>query len=186
MRNIFIDLGAGSGDDIKGYYNLAPENKFHEIHAFEPNPSRVSQIQKRFPNVTVYNAAAGVKDAKSKLYLGNHPNTNSLLEEKVSINVNNYIEVQEMDFCKWMKENFAAEDYITLVIDIEGGEYQLLQEMYNQDLWSWIDQIYVEFHGEKLANFDMRVEDNLTKQLVDFYGKRTYIYRKHQHEQFLN
>lgn len=185
MRKAFIDLGAGSGDDIQGYYKLHAENKTHAVYAFEPNPSRVSQIQKRFPNVTVYNAAAGVQDAKSKMFLGNHPNTSSLLKEKVSINVNNYIEVQEMDFCKWLKENFTAEDYITLVIDIEGGEYQLLEEMRKQDLWSWIDQIYVEFHGTKLAGFDMKIEEDLTEDLIRFYDKNAYIYRKHQHEGFL-
>lgn len=185
MRNIFIDLGAGSGDDIKGYYSLDPANKQHEVFAFEANPKRTAGIKKRYPEVTVFTAAAGTEDTTAKMYLGNTLNTSSLLEEKISVDTNKYIDVQVIDICRWMKENFTADDFITMVIDIEGAEYQLLSEMYNQDLWNWIDQIYVEFHGEKLADFDMNVENNLTKQLVDFYGKRAYIYRKHQHEQFL-
>jgi FkbM family methyltransferase len=185
MKKVFIDLGAGSGDDIQGYYDLHPENKMHEVHAFEPNPKRVSGIRKRFPNVKVYNAAAGTEDSKSKMFLGNHPNTSSLLVEKVSVSKNNFIEVQVIDLCKWMKENFTQDDYITMVVDIEGAEYELLHAMREQGLWSWVNEMYMEFHGQKLEGFDMKIEEDFTKDLIDFYGERVYIYRKHQHKQFL-
>jgi len=185
MRQAFIDLGAGTGGDIAGYYKLNPKNKSHEVFAFEANPKRIPALRKRFPNVTIHNAAAGVKDAKTKMYLGNHPNTSSLLKEKVSINTKNFVEVQEIDFCKWLKENFTSNDYITLVVDIEGGEYELLSAMYQQDLWCLIDQLYVEFHGEKLKGFDINIEHDLTKKLIEFYDKNVYIYRKHQHNQFV-
>jgi len=185
MRKVFIDLGAGSGDDIKGYYNLYPGNKLHEIYAFEPNPRRTIGIAERYPAAHVYTAAAGVEDTTSKLYLGNSLNTNSLNINKVSVNKNNYIDVRVIDICKWMKNNFSYDDYITMVIDIEGGEYEVLQAMYDQQLWEWVDQLYVEFHGEKLANFDIEIENTLVDKLIDFYGDRVYIYRKHQHQQFL-
>ena len=185
MRRAFIDLGAGTGGDIAGYYKLEPGNKSHEVFAFEPNPSRIPSLKKKFPKASVYNAAAGTKDSQTKMYLGNHPNTSSLLREKVSIDVKKFIEVQEIDFCKWLKENFTSTDYITLVIDIEGGEYELLSAMHEQGLWSWINQLYVEFHGEKLKGFDIAVEKQLTENLIEFYGENVYIYRKHQHEKFL-
>lgn len=185
MRKVFIDLGAGSGDDIKGYYNLSPENKLHEVYAFEANPKRTVGIKKRYPNVTVYTAAAGTEDTKAKMYLGNHLNTSSLLQEKKSVNTKNYIDVQVINICKWIKDNFTEDDYITLVVDIEGAEYELLGAMREQGLWSWINEMYMEFHGEKLEGFDMKIEEDFTKDLIDFYGERVYIYRKHQHEQFL-
>jgi len=185
MRKVFIDLGAGSGDDIMGYYALNPENKTHEVYAFEANPKRTAGIKKRYPDVTVYTAAAGTEDATAKMYLGNHLNTSSLLEEKVSVSTDSYIDVQVMDFCKWIKNNFTEEDYITLVVDIEGSEYELLEAMRSHGLWSWINEMYMEFHGQKLEGFNLKIEDDLTYDLIDFYGGNVYIFRKHQHEQFI-
>jgi len=45
--------------------------------------------------------------------------------------------------------------------------------------------LYVEFHGEKLKGFDINIEHDLTKKLIEFYDKNVYIYRKHQHNQFV-
>lgn len=185
MRKVFIDLGAGSGDDIKGYYDLDPDNKNHEVFAFEPNPVRVEGIIKRFPEATVHVAAAGTSDTTLKLYLGKSLNTSSLLKEKVSVDERKYIDVEVIDFCRWMIYNFKQEDYITLVVDVEGAEYDLLHAMHAMGLWHWIDQIYVEFHGEKLENFDMAVEQQLTESLIDHFGDNCYIFRKHQHDKFI-
>ncbi|MAG49618.1 hypothetical protein CMO86_08205 [Candidatus Woesearchaeota archaeon] len=185
MKNVFIDLGAGSGDDIKGYYKLAPDNKTHEVHAFEPNPKRTDGIKARFPNINVYTAAAGIKEGTVKLYLGNSLNTSSTNENKVSINTSRYIESPVIDIPTWLKQNFRQTDYITMVMDIEGGEYELLQAMYDDGVWSWIDEMYVEFHGTKLRGFDMKIEEDLTKKLIDYYEDKVYIFRKHNHEQFV-
>lgn len=185
MRNVFIDLGAGSGDDIKGYYSLDEGNRSHEVFAFEANPKRTAGIKKRFPEATVYTAAVGTEDGTARMYLGNTLNTSSLNEKKVSVSTNNYIDVRVMDFCNWMRSNFTENDYITVVIDIEGGEYEILAEMESQGLWDWIDHFYVEFHGEKIADFDMDIENGLVERLIDHFNDRVYIFRKHQHEQFL-
>lgn len=185
MRKIFIDLGAGSGDDIKGYYNLAPDNYLHEVFAFEANPKRVEGIKKRYPYINVYTAAAGMDDTTVKLYLGGSLNTSSTNENKVSISTDKYVETSMIDLPRWMEENFTQDDYITMVMDIEGGEYDLLQGLYDAGLWFWINEMYVEFHGEKLRDFDMRIEEKLTNKLIDFYDDKVYIFRKHNHKQFV-
>tara|TARA_B100001939_G_C16907759_1_gene603129 strand:- start:232 stop:810 length:579 start_codon:yes stop_codon:yes gene_type:complete len=185
MKNVFIDLGAGSGDDIKGYYKLDPNNNTHEVHAFEPHPKRADGIKKKYPNANVYTAAAGIEEGTAKLYLGSSLNTSSTNENKISINTNKYIETPVIDIPTWLKQNFRQNDYITMVMDIEGGEYDLLQGLWNAGVWSWIDEMYVEFHGEKIHGFDMKVEENLTKKLIDFYEDKVYIFRKHNHKQFV-
>lgn len=185
MRKIFIDLGAGSGDDIKGFYGLDESNRDYEVFAFEANPSRSHGIKKRYPSATVFTAAAGVEDSTGKLYLGKSLNTASMNEKKISISVNNYVETQIIDFCDWMSHNFSCDDHIVVVMDIEGGEYELLTRMEEEGLWDWIDEFYVEFHGEKIADFDMSVEEGLVKRLISKFENRVYIFRKHQHEQFL-
>lgn len=185
MRKAFIDLGAGSGDDIKGFYQLDKSHADWEIFAFEPNPTRTKGIKQQYPNANVFTAAAGVSDGTMKLYLGNHPNTSSLKIEKKSINKNKYLNVEVIDLVRWMKAEFCEDDQIIMVIDIEGAEYDLLERLREEGMWSWINELYVEFHGEKLANFDIAIENNLCRDLIEFYQKRVYIFRKHQHEKFL-
>ena len=185
MRHVFIDLGAGSGDDIQGFYNLGLQNKLTEVFAFEANPERTTGIKNRFPEVQVFTAAVGTEDTTSKMYLGKTLNTSSLNENKVSVNKNNYIEVEVIDLCKWMKENFTSEDYITMVMDIEGGEYDLLAKMEQEGMWDWINEFYIEFHGEKIADFDMQIEEDLTLKLIKKFNNKVYIFRKHNHDQFV-
>lgn len=185
MRRIFIDLGAGSGDDIKGFYNLDPKNKNAEVYAFEANKARTDKLKKRYPNVNVFTAGAGTEDTTMKLYLGGSLNTSSLLETKKSIDKNKYHEVEVIDLCRWMKENFNSSDHITMVMDIEGAEYDLLEKMDAEGLFNWISEFYVEFHGEKLDGFDMAIEEDLTKRLIDRFEDRVYIFRKHNHDQFV-
>lgn len=185
MRKIFIDLGAGSGGDIQGYYSFSSDNLNDEIYAFEANPIRTKELAKKYPNINIFTAAAGIHDGIAKMYLGNTLNTSSLNEKKKSVNVNNYIEVQVIDICKWMKDNFTVDDYITMVMDIEGSEYEILPEMKNQGLWEWINEFYVEFHGNKIEGLDPSTEEELTSRLIEHFNDRVYIFRKHQHEQFL-
>lgn len=185
MRRVFIDLGAGSGDDIKGFYNLSLQNKLTEVFAFEANPERTDGIKKRFPEAQVFTAAVGIKDTSAKMYLGKTLNTSSLNENKVSVSKDNYIEVKVIDLCRWMQENFTSEDYITMVMDIEGGEYELLEKMKLEGMWDWINEFYVEFHGEKIANFNMEIEEDLTTELIKKFNNRVYIFRKHNHSQFV-
>lgn len=185
MRKIFIDLGAGSGDDIKGYFSLDPENITHEVFAFEANPARVNDIKKKYPNAIVYAAAAGTQDTTAKLYIGKTLNSSSLNKDKIGLPKRNVIQVPVVDICEWMRSNFSIDNYITMVIDIEGGEYELLAAMEQQDMLRWIDQLYIEFHGQKILNFDMSVEEDLTDMLIEKFEERVYIFRKHQHDRFL-
>ena len=186
MRNIFIDLGAGSGDDIEGYFKLDPKNKLHEVFAWEANSDRIPNITKRFPFATVVNAAAGITNDTQKFFLGSiGPNSSSLLENKVNVGKRGFRNIEVKDYCQWMKENFTADDYITMVIDIEGSEYELLSKMYAEGLFDWINQFYVEFHGKKLEGFDMKVEDDLADLLINKFGNRVYIYERHQSSKFV-
>ena len=131
----------------------------------------------------VYNAAAGIYDGAGALYLGQTLNGSSLNSAKRNVTSTSIV-VTIVDLCKWLKDNFTQDDNITMVMDIEGAEYELLGQMIKEDLWPWIDQFYVEFHGPKIANFDMGIERNYVNQLIDFFGDRVYIYQYHQHEQF--
>jgi FkbM family methyltransferase len=184
MKRVLIDFGAGTGDDIKGFYNLDPKNKTAEVHAFEANPVRISKLKDRYPNVNIYNAGVGTQNTRMKLYLGNTLNTSSFLESKKSITTERFHEVEVIDICQWMKDNFNSSDHITMVIDIEGAEYDVLEAMEDQGLWNWISEFYVEFHGTKLEGFDMTRETNLVNRLVDRFDDKVYICNYHNHKQF--
>ena len=39
------------------------------------------------------------------------------------------VQVEAVDFSKWLENTFQADDYIVLKMDIEGSEYEVLSKM---------------------------------------------------------
>lgn len=182
--NVFYDLGAGSGTDIKLFYNMY--NKIvWDVHAFEIQEKRVSKIKEKYPNINVVNAAAGSYNGTADFYHGKSENGTSLMAGKSGVNVNNKETVNVVDFAEYMSTHSNKDDNIIVLIDIEGGEYELVEHLKATGKIDWIDELYIEFHGHKLKGFDIQIEDDMVKYLIDKFDDKVYIYRKHQHEQFL-
>jgi len=182
--NTFFDLGAGSGDDIKGFYKLDEDHKTWSVHAFEANKDRSLKLKKRYPNITVIEAAAGTFDGVGTFYKGHNQNGFSLKREKIG-NLGKQEEIQVVDICKYIENTCSRDDKICMVIDIEGGEYEIVDALKETGIIDWIDDLYIEFHGNKLSGFDINIEDKMVDYLIEKFGDNVYIYRKHQHEQFL-
>lgn len=182
--NTFFDLGAGSGDDIKGFYELDESHKDWSIHAFEANTDRSSKLKKRYPEITVVEAAAGTFNGTGTFYKGHNQNGSSLKRAKIG-NLGKQEKVPVVDICEYIKNTCTQDDQICMVIDIEGGEYEIVDALKESGVINWIDDLYIEFHGNKLSGFDMNIENEMVEYLINKFGDNVYIYRKHQHEQFL-
>lgn len=182
--NVFYDLGAGSGTDIKLFYDMYNEIEW-DVHAFEIQKERVSEIKKNHPNAYVVNAAAGSYNGTANFYKGVSKNSTSLLAEKTGVSVNNKETVDVVDFAEYMSTHSNEDDNIIVLIDIEGGEYELVEHLKATGKIDWIDELYIEFHGHKLKGFDIQIEDDMVKYLIDKFGDKVYIYKMHQHKQFL-
>jgi len=62
------------------------------------------------------------------------------------------IQVNCIDFSKYLKENINKDDYVICKMDIEGAEYEVLGKLIDEDTIDLIDEIYIEWHNHLLKN----------------------------------
>ena len=81
-------------------------------------------------------------------------------------NFNLTIEVDCINLREFI-ETFSKKDNIVLKLDIEGAEYDILEDFIQHNTLDYINHLYVEFHSEMFINgneFQKR-EDNILKIL---------------------
>ena len=78
--------------------------------------------------------------------------------------------IECIDFGEWIKTMFDINDYIILKLDIEGGEYDVLEKMIKDGSVKYINKLYIEWHFSKLIGFDVDRHTRLNKILTDSYG----------------
>jgi FkbM family methyltransferase len=153
---IFIDIGAYIGDTL-----AKALNKFKNIdyfYAFEPYPDSFNLLKKQYEssNIICINKAVGTKNEIIKLYLHKDIDIipkycvgNSTIKEKINVS-NKFIKVECVDFNEFLN-NFNIDDEIILKIDIEGGEYKLLNHLLKSNKLNLIKKIYCEWHYAKIG-----------------------------------
>lgn len=177
-----IFLGAGDGGDIEMFFEEYGTD--WDVFAIEAHPTRVSRIRKKFKSkVEVLQVAASTSYGSMALHLGPNLNNSSLDGNKINCNRGSIL-VSTIDFTQWMKTNMTEDNEILLVMDIEGGEFPVLEKMREEGLFDWIDEFYMEFHGRKLAGFDMQIELDWIDYLKEKFGEKVYICKVYQHDKF--
>ncbi|MHA1591198.1 MAG: FkbM family methyltransferase [Candidatus Heimdallarchaeaceae archaeon] len=155
MRKIYIDGGAYSKDSF-AQFSLDG----FEIFAFDPIPKAEGIIPK----------AMGTFDGKTMMAV-NHDRPMASTIEKGNMLYNNgifpfhhthpekepnkveMIEVEVFDFPKWFRDNFCKDDYIIFKADIEGSEFDILEQMIKDNTISWLDELYCEFHSFHMPEY---------------------------------
>lgn len=151
---VFIDLGAFTGDTLE--IALKRYKGFDRFYAFEPLTKNFEILKKKFgdkKNVYLINAAADTEAHKGKFYFGNEwgDKGGSLCNSKTTCSKDIFETVACLDFSKFVTENFSLKDKIILKIDIEGKEYDLFKYMIKGNSISYIDQIYCEWHYDRIG-----------------------------------
>ena len=141
--SIVFDLGGYRGQwasDIFARYSC-------RIEVFEPVPHYARNIEKRFagnPKITVHElglaggtgeSSIAISDDRSSLYGSNGESCKIKLVEARS-----FLEQQGFPRIALMK------------INIEGGEYELLEHLLENDLIKHVDNIQVQFHDQVVPN----------------------------------
>lgn len=177
IMKIFIDGGGNWKKIVDRYLALV---EFDEIYVFEPNPLFYDSYN--FSNYKLIKKAMWIEDAMMPFYISKDSNqvASSLFEDKFcKVNnelVSNYwnesIDVECIDFSKWLKDNFDLNDRITLKLDIEGAEFPVLLKMINDETIKMIEKLYVEFHLSTCPN----QQDNYKKILDSFNELNIKLY----------
>jgi len=136
-NSVVFDLGGYEGQwasDIFARYCC-------NVHVFEPVPQFFEKIKGRFsmnPKIRVYQF--GLSGANSTMQLSIDDDGSSLYGTAGEL-----IDVKLIDACTFFAEN--AIDFVDLVkINIEGGEYELLEHLITTGFIVNIKNIQVQFH----------------------------------------
>jgi FkbM family methyltransferase len=177
LNKYFIDCGAHCGESI-----LRARREFGNdinIISFEPIPYFAKELQKIYENdskVVIYNKAIWTEDCIKKFNISkNHTDGSSLLEypdQELDI------EVECINFSKWLEEKFSFLDYLIVKLDIEGAEYAVLNKLIEDKSINLINELHGEFH-------ENRILDDTTKSYkfnIDNFFKTNQIFFKNWDE----
>ncbi|MDA3840725.1 MAG: FkbM family methyltransferase [Patescibacteria group bacterium] len=162
-RKIFIDLGAYNGDSAEKALEIY--NDFEKFYLFEPTKNNFLILKEKFgrdQRFLLYNSAVDIKNQEGvKLYYGDTygEEGNSLLKEKINCDIEKFELVNTINFSDFLLKNFEKKDYLVLKIDIEGKEYEILEDMIESGAIKLINKIYCEWHFNRI---NMTIEEHRT------------------------
>lgn len=200
----FIDLGANRGDISKSFFEFhrvlfgLGKIELH-VHAFEPgkvpagtrHPLRQSlktindRVARHGGTVTLHSKAAWVNDGITKLSVGKKfMNTNSAITSVVELvkasshNFKGSVNVESIDFSKWIQALVANNDYdrVYVKMNIEGSEYPIIDKMIKDNTLSCIDKLFIEFHKRYPHISKDDTEDDYVEKIHTATSK-TLVYR---------
>ncbi|HQT85145.1 MAG: hypothetical protein B7Z58_06500 [Acidiphilium sp. 37-64-53] len=172
MRKVFIDLGANIGLVSEEF---AAKNPEHEIFCIEPNLALMPEIHRRGVDggraFNVVCAAAWITDGTLDFFHSGPPGAATVIPGKVEINdwpqidYNNAVRVPCFDFGKWLRTNFTLMDDITVKMDIEGAEYELLDHMFRDKSIFLVRELFCEWHHDRFPEITIERHSTLIDSL---------------------
>jgi len=137
-NSLVLDIGGFHGNfsaEIYARYSC-------KIKIFEPVPYFVEQMRKRFRknrNIEIFEMGLGGKNSTETMSVNEYSSSTYR-----SVGDNN-ITIKIMDIVDWLDSN--KEEKISLMkINIEGGEYELLERLLNSKYIYTTNEIQVQFH----------------------------------------
>lgn len=165
MRKIFIDCGYNEGQTTKKFKEFL-DNDF-EYFAFEANPYLFELFKDVNPFSNVQNKAVWIENTILPFYIvtmDRHGNkttrtgASTLIESKSEWNMSIHKEqevvtIPSIDFSEFVQNTFDKDDYIIVKLDVEGAEYSILQRLIDTGVILYVNELYVEFHDDKVKGF---------------------------------
>ena len=177
-KGLFIDCGSNLGQGFSFFSKYFPLNKFDFI-LIEPNPycenKLINKINERKSegSIQLITKAASVKDGKRKFYGLERSNTaegGSILKEHASAwyahKEEEAINVDTFSFSELITHE--SQKYQTLVVkmDIEGGEYEVLEDLIKNNTHKKISLMFTEFHSQYMQKPDKKTFKRREKKII--------------------
>lgn len=161
MRKIFIDGGANKGQSIEAFLAEWPNASEYEIYSFEASAGAeirqsLENIRKKHKNINIINKALWIEDT-FKTFYDDEKTSSSLIKEK-PVAYKSAEMVETVNLSNWIKDNFVYSDEIILKLDVEGAEYEILQQMMEEGTILMVNVLLAEIHGSKCGK---SIEDSI-------------------------
>ncbi len=164
-KGLFLDCGSNIGQGFS-FFNKHFKSEHFDYELFEPNPNCLPFLEKikveLNHNIVIHSKALSDHNGFLKFYGLSEPKSGGALSQGGSIlpehnsgtyasDENAAIEVEAIDFAEFLKGKIDVYRTIVIKMDIEGGEYQVLDHLLQQGLFVKVHSIFCEFHSEYMS-----------------------------------
>lgn len=160
-RVLFIDLGANQGQGYDFFSRFFKDSNI-DFELFEPNPYCCKKLKEhrdvKNGKIVLNSVGVGIEAGTFKFYGlnklegGKYSQGGSILQNHNSLyyatNESDAIEVEIIDFGKYLTKKTKFYNKIIIKMDIEGAEVDILEKLISTNLIQLIDILYVEFHSQ--------------------------------------
>lgn len=141
-RRLFIDGGGHDGCSVRKWLHSHPD---FETVSFEPN----HLLAPCFEDIKgpLIQSALWTEDGEVSFFLDETDfDGSSVFQDQSGIVGGKKVTVPAVKLSRWVKENVREDDYCVLKLDIEGAEYPVLEQLFEEGTIERVDELYVEFH----------------------------------------
>ena len=166
MKKILLDCGSHFGKGLRKQIEINKIDSSWKIYAWEANPYTYQLFldNPRFKHLdlTAYQAAVSKEYGIIKFNIQMSSNKDGSpaksgtgssivsLDEWRPAGSKPFIEeveIPKINLSDWMFKNLSEEDYVILKMDIEGAEYDTLEQIILDGHLKFIDKLYIEWHS---------------------------------------
>lgn len=183
---IFIDCGFNQCKVMGLFAGALPDFTFYGFEANSNFRPQAENVQRRFKNVRDMNfAAVSTKDGETSFFLAGAETGPNIQEGSTMVmnkdahqtDFNKPTLVPMVDFSRWLKDlagNLPAGQtpFVALKMDIEGAEYDVLEDMVAREAIGAVDYLMVEFHSYSFKGAEKTSYENRERSLLDHLHKR--------------
>ena len=174
MKKIFIDGGARIGESIEILLDKRDDLKGCDVYMFECNDAHYQtlyEIQKNNKNYNfiVRTEALWNQDGESDFFISIDQwgdlgcTLDSSKREKLDIS--NPKKVKTIKFSDFVNQ-FDNDDYIVIKLDIEGAEYNVVEDLIETGVINKVNELFIEWHDHFFNKSSQSLKERLTKYNV--------------------
>jgi FkbM family methyltransferase len=185
-RGLFLDCGSNLGQGFSYFSGHFPLLHYDFV-LIEPNPHCTSRLMKivsrNSGKVQLITAAASTTSGTIEFYGISDSSSDGRVFDGASIVVRDGgwlgvtkrgspIQVRTFSFSALLEAK--AKDYDTIVVkmDIEGAEYEVLEDMLAKGIPPVLDTIYVEFHSAKMISSLRSAYEDRERKIIEAFRDR--------------
>jgi len=155
--NIFLDVGAHEGETTKAV--LMSKYSFDKIYCFEPQKKIINELKKiESDKVIINNYGLFSSDCKKNVYYKDKTDGGSIYRDKFKLILN----TEECDFVsasRWFSENIKDEDNVTLKINCEGSECDIMDDLFSSGEYKKVTALMIDFDVRKIKSQKHREQE---------------------------
>ncbi|GAA3455369.1 FkbM family methyltransferase [Dactylosporangium matsuzakiense] len=156
---IFLDVGAHHGETVE--VALDPRWGFDEVHAFEP-ASSCRQILRRYRDsrLRVHALALSNRSGRTALFGAGLLGASVFADKRQLDPIGADIEdITLHSTAAWFLTHLSPDDEVYLKLNCEGSECDVLEDLLDAELTSWVRAVYVDFDVRKVPSQAHRQTD---------------------------